>query len=49
MSPQRDIRIGGRQSGASFDYTLQADDIAELRTWSRASARRCRNCLSWKT
>ncbi len=33
MSPQRDIRIGGRQSGASFDYTLQADDIAELRTW----------------
>ena len=33
MSPQRDIRIGGRQSGASFDYTLQADDITELRTW----------------
>jgi multidrug efflux pump len=33
MTPQRDIRIGGRQSSASFDYTLQADDIAELRTW----------------
>lgn len=33
MSPQRDIRIGGRQSSASYDYTLQADDIAELRTW----------------
>ncbi|KZT13858.1 multidrug transporter subunit MdtB [Acidovorax sp. GW101-3H11] len=34
MSPQRDVRIGGRQSsGASFDYTLQADDIGELRTW----------------
>ena len=33
MVPQRDIRIGGRQSSASFDYTLQADDIAELRTW----------------
>ncbi len=33
MSPQRDIRIGGRQSSASFDYTLQSDDIAELRTW----------------
>ncbi|WP_462390525.1 efflux RND transporter permease subunit [Acidovorax sp. Q11] len=34
MSPQRDVRIGGRQSsGASFDYTLQADDIGDLRTW----------------
>ncbi|WP_119966911.1 efflux RND transporter permease subunit [Simplicispira lacusdiani] len=33
MTPQRDVRIGGRQSSASFDYTLQADDIAELRTW----------------
>ncbi|RQO82561.1 efflux RND transporter permease subunit [Acidovorax sp. FJL06] len=33
LVPQRDIRIGGRQSSASFDYTLQADDIGELRTW----------------
>ncbi|MFT3814059.1 MAG: efflux RND transporter permease subunit [Acidovorax sp.] len=33
MVPQRDIRIGGRQSNASYDYTLQADDIADLRTW----------------
>ncbi len=33
MVPQRDIRIGGRQSSGSFDYTLQADDVAELRTW----------------
>ena len=31
--PQRDIRIGGRQSGASFDYTLQADDIERPSTW----------------
>ena len=33
MSLQRDIRIGGRQSNASYDYTLQADDNAELRLW----------------
>lgn len=33
MVPQRDIRIGGRQSSGSFDYTLQADDVAELRVW----------------
>lgn len=50
MVPQRDIRIGGRQSSASFDYTLQADDIAELRTCgSRASARPWRNCPNSKT
>ncbi len=33
MVPQRDVRIGGRQSSASYDYTLQADDIGDLRTW----------------
>ena len=33
MTTQRDIRIGGRQSSGSYDYTLQADDIADLRTW----------------
>src|SRR5690606_10185089 len=33
MVPQRDIRIGGRQSSGSFDYTLQADDVGDLRTW----------------
>ena len=27
------VSAGGRQSGASFDYTLQADDIGDLRTW----------------
>ena len=33
MVPQRDIRIGGRQSSGSYEYTLQADDVADLRTW----------------
>jgi multidrug efflux pump len=33
MVPQRDIRIGGRQSSSAYDYTLQADDIQDLRTW----------------
>ena len=27
------IRIGGRQSGAQYQFTLQADDLAELRAW----------------
>jgi multidrug efflux pump len=29
----QDIRIGGRQSNALYQYTLQADDLSELRTW----------------
>lgn len=29
----QDLRMGGRQSGAQFQYTLQADDLESLRTW----------------
>jgi multidrug efflux pump len=29
----QDIRIGGRQSNAQYQYTLQGDDLASLRTW----------------
>ena len=33
LNPVQDIRIGGRQSNATYQYTLQADDLAELRAW----------------
>ena len=33
LVPVQDIRIGGRQSDAQYQYTLQADDIATLRNW----------------
>ncbi|QIL69718.1 multidrug efflux RND transporter permease subunit [Diaphorobacter sp. HDW4B] len=33
MFKQTDIRIGGRQSAGSYEYTLQADEIQDLRTW----------------
>ena len=33
MMTQSDVRIGGRQSMSSYQYTLQADDTAELRLW----------------
>jgi multidrug efflux pump len=33
MFQQQDIRIGGRQSSSSYQYTLQADDLEDLRTW----------------
>ncbi|PPD09969.1 MAG: multidrug transporter subunit MdtC [Methylocystis sp.] len=30
----QDIRIGGRSSSALYQYTLQADDLSELRLWA---------------
>lgn len=30
---QQDIRIGGRQSGAQYQYTLMANEIDDLKTW----------------
>jgi multidrug efflux pump len=33
MMPAQDIRIGGREATAEYQYTLQADDINELRVW----------------
>ena len=33
LQPVQDIRIGGRQANAQYQYTLQGDDLAELRAW----------------
>ena len=33
LQAQQDIRVGGRASNAQYQYTIQADDIGELRTW----------------
>jgi multidrug efflux pump len=30
----QDFRFGGRQSNAQYQYTLEADSIADLRTWA---------------
>ena len=34
LVPVQDIRVGGRQSNAQYQFTLQADDLNELRTWT---------------
>jgi multidrug efflux pump len=34
MFPMQDLSVGGRQSFAQFQYTLQADDSVALREWS---------------
>ncbi|NOT66162.1 MAG: MMPL family transporter [Methylotenera sp.] len=33
LTPVQDIRIGGRQSRSSYEYTIQADDLNMLRLW----------------
>jgi multidrug efflux pump len=42
LVPVQDIRIGGRQANAQYQYTLQADDLEALRAWEP----RVRNALS---
>jgi len=34
LQSSQDIRMGGRQSNALYQYTLQADDLKDLRTWA---------------
>ncbi|BCL74483.1 multidrug resistance protein MdtC [Jeongeupia sp. HS-3] len=33
MVPDQDIRIGGRQGNAAYQFTLQGDDLQTLRAW----------------
>ena len=34
LTPIQDIRMGGRQANAGYQFTLQGDDINELRLWA---------------
>ncbi|MBL8510667.1 MAG: efflux RND transporter permease subunit, partial [Betaproteobacteria bacterium] len=34
LSAAQDFRAGGRQSNASYQFTLQGDDVSELRKWA---------------
>jgi len=34
LNPVQDFRMGGRQSNATYQYTLKADDLDQLRTWA---------------
>ena len=35
LNPQQDVRMGGRQSNATYQYTLKSDNAADLKTWAR--------------
>jgi multidrug efflux pump len=34
LQAAQDIRVGGRQANAQYQYTLQSDDLASLRVWA---------------
>jgi multidrug efflux pump len=34
LNPVQDVRVGGRQGNATYQYTLQADDLTQLRLWA---------------
>jgi multidrug efflux pump len=34
LQPVQDVRIGGRQSSAQYQYTLLGEDLTELNTWA---------------
>ena len=35
LNPQQDVRAGGRQTNATYQYTLKADNSADLKTWAQ--------------
>jgi len=34
LFPAQELRVGGRQSNSLYQYTLQADNLTDLRTWT---------------
>jgi multidrug efflux pump len=34
LNPQQDVRMGGRQANATYQYTLKSDNTADLKKWA---------------
>jgi len=34
LNPVQDVRMGGRQSNSTYQYTLKSDNLADLRVWA---------------
>ena len=47
LNAVQDIRVGGRESNASYQYSLLSDNLADLREWEPKSAGRLPRCQSW--
>jgi multidrug efflux pump len=46
MQPVQDIRVGGRQSGGTYQYTLEGDNLSELVQWAPKVTQRLRSLPS---
>jgi multidrug efflux pump len=40
LNPVQDVRVGGRQSNSTYQFTLQSDDLPGLRQWATKLAER---------
>jgi multidrug efflux pump len=40
LGPVQDLRMGGRSSNSTYQYTLKSDNLADLRSWSTKLADR---------
>jgi multidrug efflux pump len=38
LNPQQDVRMGGRQTNSTYQYTLKSDNIADLKIWAEKLA-----------
>ncbi len=45
----QDIRVGGRQSNAQYQFTLQADKVSDLNEWGPSFSRPCSRARWWRT
>jgi len=43
LNPVQDLQIGGRTGNAQYQYTLQSDNLGDLRRWSASLARRLKS------
>lgn len=38
LNPSQDLRMGGRQSNSTYQYTLKSDNLTDLKTWTNKLA-----------
>jgi multidrug efflux pump len=43
LNPVQDLRMGGRQSNSTYQYTLKSDNVADLRSWATRLAEAMKN------
>jgi multidrug efflux pump len=43
LNPVQDLRMGGRQSNSTYQYTLKSDNVADLKLWATRLAEAMKN------